>query len=71
MGERMAIWYNEQGEYVLGGLFGLVTLDLFMFFVHCLTERTTSGYGLTSLFIASSFLAVAYFEKLYSQQEAH
>ncbi|MDX1451308.1 MAG: hypothetical protein R3183_02040 [Oleiphilaceae bacterium] len=71
MGEGLAAWYKNNGEYILGGLFGLVVLDLFMFLVHCLVERTTEGYGLTTLIISIGFLMVAYFEKLYSEQEAH
>ncbi len=71
MGEGLAAWYKDNGEYVLGAFFGLVMLDLFMFLMHCLIERTTEGYGLTTLIITTGFLMVAYFEKLYSEQEAH
>lgn len=71
MGEGLAAWYKDNGEYILGGLFGLVVLDLFMFLVHCLIERSTEGYGLTTLVISTGFMLVAYFEKLYSEQEAH
>ena len=71
MGEQLAVWYKDQGEYLLGALFGLATLDLFMFIAHCITERTTDGYGLTTFIISLSFFMVAYFERLYSNQEAH
>ena len=72
MGEQLAVWYREQGEYLLGALFGLFTLDLFMFLAHCVTERTTDGYGLTTLLISLSFLMVAYLERLYmNQAEGH
>ena len=70
MGDQLAQWYKEQGEYITGGLFGLVTLDIFMFLVHCLTERTTEGYGLTSLVIVLGLYIVASVERLYGQQEA-
>lgn len=71
MGEQLAIWYREQGEYVTGALFGLVTLDIFMFLVHCVTEQTTEGYGLTTLVITLSLYFLASIEKLYGQQEEH
>lgn len=70
MGEQLANWFNTQGEYVTGALFGLLTLDVFMFLVHCITERTTEGYGLTSLIIVLGLYMVASVERLYSQQEA-
>jgi len=71
MGEQLANWYKEQGEYITGGLFALVTLDIFMFLVHCITEKTTEGYGLTTLIITIGLYIVAAVERLYSQQEAH
>lgn len=71
MGEQLGQWYKEQGEYITGGLFALVVLDLFMFLTHCLIERTAEGYGLTTLVISTGFFLVAAFERLYSQQEAH
>lgn len=71
MSQQLAAWYQDQGEYVTGALFGLVSLDLFMFLVHCILERTTDGYNLTTLVITSSFFAVALIERLYSQQEDH
>jgi len=67
----MTTWYKEQGEYVLGALFGLVTLDIFMFLIHCITQRTTEGYNLTTLVISGAFFAIAYFEYAYSHQEQH
>lgn len=71
MGEQFGAWYKEQGEYIVGGLFAIVVLDLFMFLTHCFIERTTEGYGLTTLLISTGFLLVAYFERLYAQQEIH
>lgn len=71
MGEQFAAWYKEQGEYITGGLFALVVLDLFMFLSHCLIERTAEGYGLTTLLISTAFLLIAYFERLYAHQDAH
>ncbi|KZY93056.1 hypothetical protein A3744_13725 [Oleiphilus sp. HI0073] len=69
MGEQFANWYKEQGEYITGGLFALIVLDIFMFLMHCITEKTTEGYGLMTLVIALSIGALAWIEKLYSQQE--
>lgn len=72
MGEQFAKWYNEQGEYLTGALFGLITLDIFMFLLHCITQGTTDGYGLTGMLILISIGAVAATEKLYhSQAETH
>jgi len=71
MGEQMAAWYKDNGEYITGGLFGLVALDVFMFLIHCLIERTTDGYNLMTLVITAGLLIVALCEKLYTEQEAH
>lgn len=71
MGEQIAKWYKDQGEYITGGLFALILLDIFMFLMHCITEGTTEGYGLMSLVIVVSLGALAWVEKLYSQQEEH
>ena len=70
MGEQLASWYKEQGEYVTGAIFGLIALDIFMFLVHCITERTVEGYGLSTLVITIGIGLVAGVERLYSQQEA-
>lgn len=70
MSEQLASWYKEQGEYVTGALFGLITLDLFMFLVHCITERSVSGYNTATLLILGGLFMVAAVERLYSQQEA-
>lgn len=69
MSEQFANWYKEQGEYITGGLFALIVLDILMFLIHCITEKTTEGYGLMTLVIALSIGALAWIEKLYSQQE--
>ena len=71
MGEQFATWYKEQGEYITGALFALIVLDIFMFLMHCITERTADGYGLTTLIITLSVGLVAWVERLYSQQEQH
>ena len=71
MGEQFATWYKEQGEYVTGALFGLITLDLFMFLMYCITERTSEGYGLGTLLITACIGFLAWAEKLYSEQEQH
>ena len=70
MGEQLALWYREQGEYVTGALFGLVALDIFMFLVHCIIEQTAAGYSLTTLVITLGLFFVAYVERLYGEQEA-
>ena len=64
-------WYKSQPEYLTGALFGLVTLDIFMLLIHCITERTISGYGLGALAITIPIALVYYFQHLYSQQEQH
>jgi len=71
MSQQLAAWYKDKGEYVTGALFGLVSLDLFMFFVHCIIEGTTEGYGLTTFVISSGFLSVAAIERMYTQQDEH
>jgi hypothetical protein len=70
MGEQLAAWFKDQGEYVTGALFGLITLDIFMFLVHIVSEGTTEGYGLTTLLITLGLGIVVGAEKLYMQQEA-
>jgi len=69
MSNQIAQWYRDQGEYVTGGLFGLLALDIFMFLVHCITEGTTEGYSLATLIILIGLYIVAGAERLYAQQE--
>lgn len=64
-------WYKSQPEYLAGALFGLVTLDMFMLLIHCITEKTISGYGLGTLAITIPIALVYFFEHLYSQKEQH
>ena len=64
-------WYKSQPEYFTGALFGLVTLDLFMLLIHCITEKTASGYGLGSLAITIPIVLVYFFQHLYAQQAQH
>lgn len=70
MGEQFANWYRDQGEYITGALFGLIALDIFMFLAYVVTEKTTDGYGLTTLLIVTGIGLVAWVEKLYSEQDA-
>ena len=71
MNTATAPWYKSQPEYLVGALFGLVTLDLFMLLIHCITEKTISGYGLGTLAITIPIALVYYFQHLYSEDEAH
>lgn len=71
MSEQLAVWYKGQGEYVTGALFALITLDLFMFLMYCITEQTTQGYGLGTLLVTLALGALAWIERLYSQQPSH
>ena len=71
MGEQFAEWYKEQGEYITGAIFALIVLDIFMFLMHCITEGTTDGYGLSTLLITLCLGVVAGAEKLYAEQEQH
>jgi hypothetical protein len=64
-----APWYKTQPEYLTGALFGLVTLDLFMLLIHCITEKSISGYGLGSLAISIPIALVWYFQHIYSESE--
>lgn len=64
-------WYKSQTEYFTGALFGLITLDIFMFLIHCITEKSFSGYGLGTLAITLPITLVWYFQHLYSKQEQH
>lgn len=64
-------WYKSQPEYFAGALFGIVTLDLFMFLIHAITEKTLSGYGLGILAITIPIVIVWYCEHLYRQQDSH
>jgi len=71
MSEPHAAWYEGFEEYISGAFFGLVSLDLFMFLIHCLTERSAEGYSLSTLAVTVPLLLVWSFQRLYSQQEEH
>mgnify|MGYP000370755967 FL=1 len=58
-----------QSEYIAGAFFGLVTLDLFMFFTHCLLSGSTSDYNLSTIVITLPILMVIYFQRLHSKQD--
>jgi len=69
MTDNSAPWYKTQPEYLTGALFGLITLDLFMLLIHCITEKSFSGYGLGSLAITLPIALVWYVQHIYAQQE--
>jgi len=72
MSEPHTAWYDGAEEYISGAFFGLVTLDIFMFLIHCLTERTADGYSLSTLAITVPLLLVWCFQRLYvKEQEQH
>lgn len=68
MTENTSPQNKTQTEYLTGALFGLITLDLFMFLIHCITERSISGYGLGLLAITLPIALVWYAQHLYSEQ---
>lgn len=70
MSDNTTPWYKAQSEYFTGALFGLITLDLFMLLIHCITEQSLSGYGLGTLAITIPISLVWYFQHLYTEQEA-
>jgi len=69
MSEQIAVWYKAQGEYITGALFALVALDIYMFLMYCITEKTAEGYGLGTLLVTTVLAGLAWIEKLYSQQD--
>lgn len=69
MSEQTAKLPVSQNEYIAGAFFGLVTLDLFMFFTHSLLKGTTTGYDLSSIVITLPILMVIYFQRLHSHQD--
>lgn len=69
--KKMGAWYKEQGEYVVGGLFALVALDIYMFLSHCITEQTAEGYGLMSLTISIPIFLVAYIDYSYTHPKTY
>jgi len=66
MSESFGAWYKEQGEYIVGGLFALVALDIFMFLSHCIAEQTTQGYSLVTLSVSVPVFLVAYLDHMYT-----
>lgn len=71
MNTETAPWYKTQPEYFTGALFGLITLDIFMLLIHCITQKTIMGYGLGTLAITIPIALVYLFQHLYAQQEQH
>lgn len=61
-------WFSRYSDYLLGGLFGLISLDLFLFLMHCISEKTISGYGLSSLVITLALAILVAIERLYATQ---
>lgn len=62
-------WIESYKDYLSGGLFALLILDLGMFVVHLMLERTASGYSLFSLVFIVAALALFHIEKLYTEQD--
>lgn len=71
MNTNTASWYKAQPEYFSGALFGLITLDLFMLLIHCITEKTISGYGLGTLAITIPIALVYIFQNMYTEEDTH
>lgn len=68
---KLATWYRDKGEYVIGGLFALVALDLYMYFAHIVLEQSFTNYDLKTLLISGGLLTVALIERSYSKSEQH
>jgi len=64
-------WYKSYEDYISGAFFGLVSLDIFMFLVHCLTTRSPNDYSLATLAVSIPLLLVWSFERLYTAKEQH
>ena len=68
MEQQTSGWLDEFGDYISGGLTALLLLDLSMFFIHLMLERTTEGYGLSTLPFIIVALALFHIERLYRKQ---
>jgi hypothetical protein len=71
MSEPQTTWRDEYGDYISGAFFGLVTLDIFMLLIHCMTEQTIEGYSLSTLAISFPLVLAWSFERLYAQHSDH
>ncbi|UZE96061.1 hypothetical protein [Alkalimarinus alittae] len=70
MEKHTSSWLDEFGDYISGGLTALLCLDLAMFFIHLMLERTTEGYSLSTLPFIIVALALFHIERMYSKQTA-
>lgn len=68
MEKQTSGWLDEFGDYISGGLTALFCLDLGMFFIHIMLERTTEGYSLSTLPFIIVALALFHIERMYSKQ---
>ncbi len=68
MEKQTSSWLDEFGDYISGGLTALLCLDLGMFFIHIMLERTTDGYGLNTLPFIIVALVLFHIERMYRKQ---
>ena len=68
MEKQTSGWLDEFGDYISGGLTALLCLDLGMFFIHIMLERTTEGYGLSTLPFIIVALVLFHIERMYRKQ---
>ncbi len=71
MEKQTSSWLEEYGDYISGGLTALLCLDLGMFLIHLIVERTTEGYGLATLPFIIVALVLFHIERLYRKQASH
>mgnify|MGYP000002889070 CR=1 FL=1 len=70
MEKQTSGWLDEFGDYISGGLTALLCLDLAMFFIHIILERTTDGYSLSTLPFIIVALVLFHIERMYRKQTA-
>ena len=68
MEKQTSGWLDEFGDYISGGLTALLCLDLGMFFIHIILERTTEGYSLSTLPFIVVALVLFHIERMYRKQ---
>ncbi|MFD2231015.1 hypothetical protein [Alkalimarinus sediminis] len=70
MESQTSNWLDEFGDYISGGLTALLCLDLGLFFIHLMLERSTEGYSLSTLPFIIVALALFHIERVYRKQAA-
>jgi len=68
MEKQTSGWLDEFGDYISGGLTALLCLDLGMFLIHIILERTTEGYSLSTLPFIIVALVLFHIERMYRKQ---